>query len=50
MSRTVAGAAGCTFLVVMPSDLEATLPATFQRARVATVLANLGFAVSKLRD
>ncbi|WBQ05758.1 MFS transporter [Kribbella sp. CA-293567] len=39
-------AAGYTFLVVMPSYLQATLNATFQQALVATVLANLGFAVS----
>lgn len=41
-------AAGYTFLVVMPSYLQATLHATFQQALVATVLANLGFAVSIL--
>jgi len=41
-------AAGYTFLVVMPSYLQATLNATFQQALVATVLANLGFAVSIL--
>ncbi|QNE19627.1 MHS family MFS transporter [Kribbella qitaiheensis] len=39
-------AAGYTFLVVMPSYLQATLHATFQQALVATVLANLGFAIS----
>ncbi|MEU8222222.1 MFS transporter [Kribbella sp. NPDC048915] len=39
-------AAGYTFLVVMPSYLQATLNATFQQALVATVLANAGFAVS----
>jgi MFS transporter, MHS family, proline/betaine transporter len=39
-------AAGYTFLVVMPSYLQATLNATFQQALVATVLANLGFALS----
>ncbi|GAA1541762.1 MFS transporter [Kribbella lupini] len=39
-------AAGYTFLVVMPSYLQSTLNATFQQALVATVLANLGFAVS----
>lgn len=39
-------AAGYTFLVVMPSYLQATLNATFQQALVATVLANTGFAVS----
>lgn len=37
-------AAGYTFLVVMPSYLQATLHATFQQALVATVLANAGFA------
>lgn len=41
-------AAGYTFLVVMPSYLQATLNATFQQALVATVLANLGFAASIL--
>ncbi|WP_350280241.1 MFS transporter [Kribbella sp. HUAS MG21] len=41
-------AAGYTFLVVMPSYLQATLNATFQQALVATVLANAGFAVSIL--
>lgn len=41
-------AAGYTFLVVMPSYLQATLHATFQQALVATVLANTGFAVSIL--
>ncbi|TCC11499.1 MFS transporter [Kribbella soli] len=41
-------AAGYTFLVVMPSYLQATLNATFQQALVATVLANTGFAVSIL--
>jgi MFS transporter, MHS family, proline/betaine transporter len=39
-------AAGYTFLVVMPSYLQATLHASFRQALVATVLANLGFAVS----
>ncbi|MGC4937132.1 MFS transporter [Kribbella sp. DT2] len=39
-------AAGYTFLVVMPSYLQSTLNATFQQALVATVLANLGFALS----
>ena len=39
-------AAGYTFLVVMPSYLQATLHATFQQALVATVLANTGFAMS----
>ena len=39
-------AAGYTFLVVMPSYLQATLNATFQQALVATVLANLGFAAT----
>jgi MFS family permease len=41
-------AAGYTFLVVMPSYLQATLNATFQQALVATVLANAGFAASIL--
>jgi MFS family permease len=36
-------AAGYTFLVVMPSYLQATLHASFQQALVATVLANAGF-------
>ncbi|MEU7747658.1 MFS transporter [Nonomuraea sp. NPDC049158] len=39
-------AAGYTFLVVMPSYLQTTLNATFQQALVATVLANLGFALA----
>jgi MFS family permease len=39
-------AAGYTFLVVLPSYLQSTLNATFQQALVATVLANLGFAVT----
>ncbi|MEV6317782.1 MFS transporter [Streptomyces sp. NPDC051776] len=39
-------AAGYTFLVVMPAYLQSSLNATFQQALVATVLANLGFAVS----
>ncbi|MFD5073530.1 MFS transporter [Streptomyces sp. NPDC058371] len=39
-------AAGYTFLVVLPSYLQSTLHATFQQALVATVLANLGFAVT----
>ncbi|MEU6084799.1 MFS transporter [Streptomyces sp. NPDC047108] len=39
-------AAGYTFLVVMPGYLQSALNATFQQALVATVLANLGFAVS----
>lgn len=41
-------AAGYTFLVVLPSYLQATLDATFQQALVATVLANAGFALSIL--
>jgi MHS family proline/betaine transporter-like MFS transporter len=41
-------AAGYTFLVVMPSYLQATLNATFQQALVATVLANAGFAAAIL--
>ncbi|EST38939.1 hypothetical protein N566_04695 [Streptomycetaceae bacterium MP113-05] len=36
-------AAGYTFLVVMPSYLQATLDASFQQALIATVLANAGF-------
>lgn len=39
-------AAGYTFLVVLPSYLQSTLDATFQQALIATVLANLGFAVT----
>ncbi|MGX1567476.1 MFS transporter [Streptomyces sp. NPDC055506] len=39
-------AAGYTFLVVLPSYLQSSLGATFQQALVATVLANLGFAVT----
>ncbi|MFI0982134.1 MFS transporter [Streptomyces sp. NPDC021093] len=39
-------AAGYTFLVVLPSYLQSTLHASFREALVATVLANLGFAVS----
>ncbi|MCT9083565.1 MFS transporter [Streptomyces fulvoviolaceus] len=41
-------AAGYTFLVVLPSYLQSTLDATFQQALIATVLANLGFAVTIL--
>ncbi|MFF3482953.1 MFS transporter [Streptomyces sp. NPDC002701] len=41
-------AAGYTFLVVLPSYLQSSLNATFQQALVATVLANLGFAVTIL--
>lgn len=41
-------AAGYTFLVVMPSYLQATVNATFQQALIATVVANLGFALSIL--
>ncbi|MFE0255552.1 MFS transporter [Streptomyces sp. NPDC059010] len=41
-------AAGYTFLVVLPSYLQSTLEATFQQALVATVLANLGFALTIL--
>ncbi|MFR9756355.1 MFS transporter [Streptomyces sp. TR06-5] len=36
-------AAGYTFLVVMPSYLQATLDASFQQALLATVVANAGF-------
>jgi MHS family proline/betaine transporter-like MFS transporter len=39
-------AAGYTFLVVLPSYLQSTLGASFQQALIATVLANLGFAVT----
>jgi MFS family permease len=39
-------AAGYTFLVVLPSYLQSTLNASFQQALIATVLANLGFAVT----
>ncbi|ELS57989.1 MFS transporter [Streptomyces viridochromogenes] len=39
-------AAGYTFLVVLPSYLQSTLDATFQQALIATVPANLGFAVT----
>ncbi|MFJ5260262.1 MFS transporter [Streptomyces sp. NPDC088387] len=41
-------AAGYTFLVVLPSYLQNTLDASFQQALIATVLANLGFAVTIL--
>ncbi|MGI5379575.1 MFS transporter [Streptomyces sp. CA-251387] len=41
-------AAGYTFLVVLPSYLQSTLDATFQQALIATVLANLGFALTIL--
>ncbi|RPF37779.1 MFS transporter [Streptomyces sp. TLI_185] len=39
-------AAGYTFLVVLPSYLQSTLGAGFQQALIATMLANLGFAVT----
>lgn len=39
-------AAGYTFLVVLPSYLQSTLDASFQQALIATVLANLGFAMT----
>ena len=39
-------AAGYTFLVVLPSYLQSTLNASFRQALIATVLANLGFAVT----
>lgn len=39
-------AAGYTFLVVLPSYLQTSLNATFQAALVATVLSNVGFALS----
>ncbi|MEU4211704.1 MFS transporter [Streptomyces sp. NPDC026206] len=41
-------AAGYTFLVVLPSYLQNTLGTTFSQALAATVLANLGFALSVL--
>lgn len=41
-------AAGYTFLVVMPSYLQATLDASFQQALIATVVANTGFAAAIL--
>ncbi|MFF5705113.1 MFS transporter [Streptomyces sp. NPDC012794] len=41
-------AAGYTFLVVLPSYLQATLGASFHQALVATTLANLGFAAAIL--
>lgn len=41
-------AAGYTFLVVLPSYLQATLGASFREALIATTLANLGFAASIL--
>ncbi len=41
-------AAGYTFLVVMPSYLQAALHASFQQALVATVVANAGFTAAIL--
>ncbi|MEU6313248.1 MFS transporter [Streptomyces sp. NPDC047014] len=41
-------AAGYTFLVVLPSYLQATLGASFREALLATALANLGFAATIL--
>ncbi|MEU9084010.1 MFS transporter [Streptomyces sp. NPDC048357] len=41
-------AAGYTFLVVLPSHLQATLGASFRNALLATTLVNLGFAASIL--
>ncbi|MFH8887798.1 MFS transporter [Streptomyces sp. NPDC017949] len=41
-------AAGYTFLVVLPSHLQATLGASFQEALIATTVANLGFAAAIL--
>ncbi len=41
-------AAGYTFLVVLPSYLQATLGASLREALAATALANLGFAASIL--
>ncbi len=39
-------AAGYTYLVVIPSYLQTSLNATFQQALLATVLANVGFALT----
>jgi MFS family permease len=39
-------AAGYTFLVVIPAYLQTSLNASFQQALIATVLANLGFALT----
>jgi MFS transporter, MHS family, proline/betaine transporter len=41
-------AAGYTFLVVIPSYLQATLNASIREALIATVLASLGFALAIL--
>lgn len=41
-------AAGYTFLVVMPTYLQTSLHATLQQALAATVLANVGFALTIL--
>jgi len=41
-------AAGYTFLVVMPSWLQTSLHASFQQALIATVLGNIGFALTIL--
>ncbi|MFD9455521.1 MFS transporter [Streptomyces sp. NPDC059985] len=41
-------AAGYTFLVVLPSHLQAALGASFQEALIATTVANLGFAAAIL--
>ncbi|MFH8572528.1 MFS transporter [Streptomyces sp. NPDC017993] len=41
-------AAGYTFLVVLPTYLQSTLNASFRQALLATVLANLGFALAIL--
>ncbi|QEW32655.1 MFS transporter [Erwinia billingiae] len=41
-------AAGYTFLVVMPSWLQTALHASFQQALLATVLGNIGFALTIL--
>ncbi|MFJ4776258.1 MFS transporter [Streptomyces sp. NPDC088762] len=41
-------AAGYTFLVVLPSYLQATLGTTFRQALAATFVANLGFAAAIL--
>ena len=45
-ARVMGWAAGYTFLVVLPSYLQSTPGASFQQALVATVLADLGFAVT----
>src|SRR5207247_9135021 len=44
--RVGCSSAGFTFVVVIPSYLQATLSATFQQALIASVLGNAGFARS----